>query len=164
MGYDILVGKNAKANDKFTSQYAKKNTGKFPADHVANQLRSGIAGAHGSVDMPVWGTVRTSKASGLSSVDLYETPLLRIRYRIEEGRDPIHLWAKWQGVSRKTHRTRVWRSFAPPGKWTIDTIDLLHALRSHGEEPKKLLSLEFGTQRVPHEVRLGLLEIRNSLS
>lgn len=116
------------------------------------------------VDMPFWGTVRTSRASGLSSVDLHETPLLRICYRIEEGRDPIHLWAKWRGASRKTHRTRVWRSFARRGKWTTDTIDLLHALRSHGEEPKKLLSLEFGTQRVPHEIRIGLLEIRNPLS
>jgi mono/diheme cytochrome c family protein len=58
-------GKDAKGNGPAASalknppadltQLAKKNNGKFPADHVANQLRSGIAGAHGSVDMPVWG-------------------------------------------------------------------------------------------------------------
>ncbi len=37
------------------TQLAKKNGGKFPADHVASVLRSGVAGAHGSTDMPVWG-------------------------------------------------------------------------------------------------------------
>ena len=37
------------------TELAKKNNGKFPADHVANELRSGVAGAHGSVEMPVWG-------------------------------------------------------------------------------------------------------------
>lgn len=44
--------KNPPAN---LTQLAKKNGGKFPADHVATVLRSGVAGAHGSVDMPVWG-------------------------------------------------------------------------------------------------------------
>jgi mono/diheme cytochrome c family protein len=34
---------------------ARKNGGKFPADHVAQDLRSGLSGAHGSTDMPVWG-------------------------------------------------------------------------------------------------------------
>lgn len=34
---------------------AKKNGGKFPADHVANVLRSGTSPAHGSSDMPIWG-------------------------------------------------------------------------------------------------------------
>jgi mono/diheme cytochrome c family protein len=37
------------------AELAKKNNGKFPADHVANILRSGVSGAHGSADMPVWG-------------------------------------------------------------------------------------------------------------
>jgi mono/diheme cytochrome c family protein len=44
--------KNPPAN---LTQLAKKNNGKFPADHVASVLRSGVAGAHGSSDMPVWG-------------------------------------------------------------------------------------------------------------
>ncbi len=33
---------------------ARKNGGKYPADHVADVLRSG---AHGSQDMPTWGPV-----------------------------------------------------------------------------------------------------------
>lgn len=37
------------------TQLAKKNNGKFPADHVASVLRNGVSGAHGSSDMPVWG-------------------------------------------------------------------------------------------------------------
>jgi mono/diheme cytochrome c family protein len=36
-------------------ELAKKNNGKFPADHVASVLRSGVSGAHGSPEMPVWG-------------------------------------------------------------------------------------------------------------
>jgi mono/diheme cytochrome c family protein len=44
--------KNPPAN---LTQLAKKNNGKFPADHIATVLRSGVAGAHGSSDMPVWG-------------------------------------------------------------------------------------------------------------
>ena len=44
--------KTAPAN---LAELAKKNNGKFPADHVANILRSGVSGAHGSADMPVWG-------------------------------------------------------------------------------------------------------------
>lgn len=45
------------------TELARKNNGKFPADHVSNILRSGVAGAHGSVDMPVWGPL-FSKVSG----------------------------------------------------------------------------------------------------
>jgi mono/diheme cytochrome c family protein len=37
------------------TQLAKKNNGKLPADHIATLLRNGVSGAHGSVDMPVWG-------------------------------------------------------------------------------------------------------------
>ena len=37
------------------TQLAKKNNGKVPADHIATLLRNGVSGAHGSVDMPVWG-------------------------------------------------------------------------------------------------------------
>ncbi len=38
------------------------NNGKFPADHVAETIRTGPrdATAHGSRDMPVWGTVFAS--------------------------------------------------------------------------------------------------------
>lgn len=60
-------GKDAKGNGPAASalkvppanltELAKKNNGKFPADHVAADLRSGVSGAHGSTDMPVWGPV-----------------------------------------------------------------------------------------------------------
>jgi mono/diheme cytochrome c family protein len=40
------------------TQLAKKNDGKFPADHVRSILDFGAkAPAHGSNDMPVWGTL-----------------------------------------------------------------------------------------------------------
>jgi mono/diheme cytochrome c family protein len=40
------------------TQLAKKNDGKFPADHVRSVLDFGAkAPAHGSNDMPVWGTL-----------------------------------------------------------------------------------------------------------
>jgi mono/diheme cytochrome c family protein len=52
--------KNPPAN---LTQLSKKNGGKFPADHVTTILRSGVAGAHGSTDMPVWGPL-FSKVSG----------------------------------------------------------------------------------------------------
>jgi len=42
-----------KAPPSDLTQLAKKNNGKFPADHVAYELRAGVAGAHGSADMPV---------------------------------------------------------------------------------------------------------------
>ena len=66
-------GKDAKGNGPAASslkesptdltQLAKKNNGKFPADHVANELRNGVGGAHGSVDMPVWGPLFSSVSS-----------------------------------------------------------------------------------------------------
>ena len=34
---------------------AKKNGGKFPADHVSSILKNGTSPAHGSSDMPIWG-------------------------------------------------------------------------------------------------------------
>jgi len=45
------------------TELAKKNNGKFPADHVATELRSGVAGAHGSTDMPVWGPLFSKVSS-----------------------------------------------------------------------------------------------------
>jgi mono/diheme cytochrome c family protein len=48
--------KNPPANLR---ELAKKNKGEFPADHVATVLRSGVSGAHGSSDMPVWGPLFT---------------------------------------------------------------------------------------------------------
>ena len=46
------------------AQLATKNNGKFPANRVANVLRSGISGgAHGSTDMPIWGPL-FSQVSG----------------------------------------------------------------------------------------------------
>jgi len=63
-------GKDAKGNGPAATslrnppanltQLAKKNNGKFPADHVASVLRSGVSGAHGSSDMPVWGPLFSS--------------------------------------------------------------------------------------------------------
>ena len=111
------------------------------------------------VDMPVWGTVRTSPRAGLAAVDLHPSRLLTIRTRIEKGLDPVHLWANWRGKSGQQYRTRVWRSFAPRGKWKTDTIDLLDALRSQTDEPAGLLSLEFCTFCPPHEVRIERLEL-----
>jgi len=38
------------------TQLTKKNNGKFPKDHVMNDLRRGSPlASHGSTDMPVWG-------------------------------------------------------------------------------------------------------------
>ena len=66
-------GKDAKGNGPAASalkvppanltELAKKNGGKFPADHVASVLRSGVAGAHGSTDMPVWGPLFSAVSS-----------------------------------------------------------------------------------------------------
>ena len=63
-------GKDAKGNGPAATslrippvnltQLAKKNNGKFPGDHVASVLRKGVAGAHGSSDMPVWGPLFSS--------------------------------------------------------------------------------------------------------
>jgi mono/diheme cytochrome c family protein len=46
------------------SALAKKNDGKFPADHVASVLRNGVkAPAHGTSDMPTWGPLFQSVSS-----------------------------------------------------------------------------------------------------
>jgi len=43
---------------------AKKNEGKFPADHVASVLRNGTkAPAHGTSEMPTWGPLFQSVSS-----------------------------------------------------------------------------------------------------
>ena len=52
--------KNPPAN---LTQLSKKNNGKFPAEHVTTVLRTGVSGAHGSSDMPVWGPL-FSQVSG----------------------------------------------------------------------------------------------------
>lgn len=52
--------KNPPAN---LTQLAMKNGGKFPADHVATVLRNGVAGAHGSSDMPIWGPLFSKVSS-----------------------------------------------------------------------------------------------------
>ena len=66
-------GKDAKGNGPAASalkippanltELAKKNNGKFPADHIASDLRSGVSGAHGSSDMPVWGPLFSKVSS-----------------------------------------------------------------------------------------------------
>jgi len=43
---------------------AKKNGGKFPADHVASVLSGAGVAAHGSAEMPVWGPVFRKLSSG----------------------------------------------------------------------------------------------------
>jgi len=45
------------------TQLALKNNGKFPADHVTKVLKSGVTGAHGSSDMPVWGPLFSQVSS-----------------------------------------------------------------------------------------------------
>ena len=45
------------------TELAKKNNGKFPANHIATDLRSGVSGAHGSTDMPVWGPLFSKVSS-----------------------------------------------------------------------------------------------------
>jgi len=57
--------KNPPAN---LTQLAKKNGGKFPADHVASVLTSGVAGAHGSTDMPVWGPLFSTVSGNDTSI------------------------------------------------------------------------------------------------
>ena len=50
---------------------AKQNGGKFPSDHVATVLSGGAVTAHGSADMPVWGSVfRSLSGSHDSEVQL----------------------------------------------------------------------------------------------
>lgn len=71
-------GKDAKGNGPAATslrnppanltQLAKKNNGKFPADHVASVLRKGVSGAHGSSDMPVWGPLFSSVSGGDDSI------------------------------------------------------------------------------------------------
>ena len=46
---------------------AKQNGGKFPSDHVATILAGGSVTAHGSADMPVWGSVFRSMSGGHST-------------------------------------------------------------------------------------------------
>jgi len=50
------------------TQLAKKNGGKFPSDHVASVLRSGVSGAHGSTEMPVWGPLFSSVSGNDESI------------------------------------------------------------------------------------------------
>ena len=54
---------------------AKGNNGKFPADHVAEVLRSGTSvAAHGTSDMPIWGRVL-----GTSSVQGTDATMVQLR-------------------------------------------------------------------------------------
>ena len=61
--------KNPPAN---LTQLAKKNDGKFPADHVTTVLRNGASGAHGSSDMPIWGPL-------FSQVSSHDDALVQMR-------------------------------------------------------------------------------------
>jgi mono/diheme cytochrome c family protein len=53
------------------TQLAKKNNGKFPIEHVMNDLRQGSSmAAHGSSEMPVWGPLfKTLNATNPVLVD-----------------------------------------------------------------------------------------------
>jgi mono/diheme cytochrome c family protein len=54
---------------------AKRNNGKYPADHVAAILRFGTAEpAHGTADMPIWG-----RLLGTSATRGTETPIVHLR-------------------------------------------------------------------------------------
>lgn len=50
------------------TELAKKNNGKFPAEHIATVLRAGVSGAHGSADMPVWGPLFSQVSSHDDSI------------------------------------------------------------------------------------------------
>jgi mono/diheme cytochrome c family protein len=77
----VCHGKDGKGDGPAASEFkippanltllSVNNNGKFPADHVAETIRTGPrdAKAHGSRDMPVWGTVFASMG-GRAQVDL----------------------------------------------------------------------------------------------
>jgi mono/diheme cytochrome c family protein len=68
----VCHGKDGKGDGPAASEFkippanltllTKNNNGKFPADHIAETVRTGPrdAKAHGSTDMPVWGRVFAS--------------------------------------------------------------------------------------------------------
>ena len=75
----VCHGKDAKGGGPAASELkipppdltslAKRHDGKFPSDHVANVLRSGVkAPAHGSSDMPVWGPLFSAIDGGSSAL------------------------------------------------------------------------------------------------
>ncbi len=49
------AGSAMKAPPTDLTQLARKNNGKYPDSHVAQVLKEGGPGAHGSAEMPVWG-------------------------------------------------------------------------------------------------------------
>lgn len=62
---------------------AKHNNGKYPSDHVASILRFGTpAPAHGTADMPIWGTVLGTSA-------IHGTDLVKVQQRISKLTDFI---------------------------------------------------------------------------
>jgi len=50
------------------TELAKKNNGKFPADHIAADLRNGVSAAHGSTEMPVWGPLFSKVSNNDESI------------------------------------------------------------------------------------------------
>jgi mono/diheme cytochrome c family protein len=72
----VCHGKDGKGDGPAASEFkippanltllSVNNNGKFPADHVAETVRTGPrdAKAHGSRDMPVWGTVFSAMSRG----------------------------------------------------------------------------------------------------
>lgn len=51
------------------STLAQRNDGKYPADRVAETLRSGTdTSAHGTSDMPIWGPVFQAKGKGVAQM------------------------------------------------------------------------------------------------
>jgi len=80
----VCHGKGGKGDGPAASEFkippanltllAANNNGKFPADHVAETIRTGPrdAKAHGSKDMPVWGPVFVSMGgSGAADQRIY---------------------------------------------------------------------------------------------
>jgi mono/diheme cytochrome c family protein len=54
------------------TQLARKNNGKYPDSHIAQLLKQGGPGAHGSADMPVWGPL-------FQSLDKYHDAVVQQR-------------------------------------------------------------------------------------
>jgi mono/diheme cytochrome c family protein len=66
---DGPVVKFLKAPPADLSTLAQRNDGKYPADRVAETLRSGTdRGAHGTSEMPIWGPVFQSRGKGVAQM------------------------------------------------------------------------------------------------
>ncbi|MFI5057407.1 MAG: c-type cytochrome [Candidatus Acidiferrales bacterium] len=66
------------------STLAKRNDGKFPADHVNSILRFGTATpAHGTADMPIWGGLFTALESKTATDGVVQLRIFNLTKYIE---------------------------------------------------------------------------------